>query len=90
MAKKRGYKSVTLHLSKKRKIKLYTSNNVAKAYHEVLEKLETLYYGARLGLVFDAVRERGRRDGRAEVFEKLDALKQRLPHRLPGRPRRRT
>ncbi len=59
MAKKRGYKTVTLRLSKRKRLKLYTSERAVNAAYEVLEKLETLYYGTRLGQVLEAVRRRG-------------------------------
>ena len=88
MAKKRGYKTVTLQLSKKKRLKLYTSERVVNAAHEVLEKLETLYYGIRFGQVLEAVRKRGQIEGRAQVIEKLDGVKKSLSHRLPGRPRK--
>jgi len=88
MAKKRGYKTVTLRLSKRKRLKLYTSERAVNAAYEVLEKLETLYYGTRLGQVLEAVRRRGQIEGRAQVIEKLDGVKKSLLHRLPGRPRK--
>ena len=89
MAKKRGYKTLTIQLTKKRKpLKLYTNERVVSAFGEVTEKLETVYYGTRLDQVLEAVRKHGQREGRAQAFEKLDAVKKSLPHRFPGRPRR--
>ena len=89
MAKKRGYRTVTLQMAKKnKKLKLYTSERVSNAAQEIAEKLETLYYFARLGQVLEAVHEHGRKEGRREVFVRMDALKGDLPHALPGRPRR--
>lgn len=91
MAKKRGYRTVTLTLVKKKRkqLKLFTSEQVPNAAHEVLDKLETLFYGVRLGMVLQSVYERGLTEGRGQVFQQFDALKGSLPHRLPGRPRRR-
>jgi hypothetical protein len=88
VAKKRGYRTVSLQLTRKKRLKLYTSERVANAAHEVLDKLDTLYHGTRLAQVLEEVLKRGRREGRAEVFGKLDAAKKSLPYRLPGRPRK--
>ena len=86
MAKK-GYRTVTLELPKKKKLKLYTSERIANAAKEVLERLDTLYYATRFGQVIEAAFEHGRKQGVREVFEQLDALKGTIPHKLPGRPK---
>jgi hypothetical protein len=85
---RRGYKTVGLRLGGHRRLKLFTSRRVANAAREVTEKLDTLYYGVRLGMLLEAVYERGKIEGRGEVFRKLDGLKATVRHRLPGRPAR--
>ena len=88
MAKKRGFRTVTLQLTRKKRLKLFTSERVANAAEEVGGKLETLYFFTRLGQVLEAVYERGKIEGRGEVFHSVDSLKGSIRHRLPGRPRR--
>ena len=92
---KRGYRTVTLDLPKRRKkkrhLKLYTSPKVHAAAERVLERLQegdnALFYVTKLGQVVEAVLERGRVEGRAEIIAEQDAIKKRVAYRLPGRPK---
>ena len=88
---KRGYRTVTLPVARKKHIRLFTGDTVANAAKDVLEQLESgkraLYYVTKLGQVIEAVLERGRVEGRAEVIEQQEAIKKRLAYRLPGRPK---
>lgn len=74
-------------------IPVYAHARVGRALDEVTEDM-TVYTGARLLDVLEAVYKQGLKDGRAEVFEavadSLDAVEKRgdLVHANPGRPRK--
>ncbi len=90
MAKRRGYHTLTLDLGGKKKkkkgLKLYTSQRVVDAAHELLQHMNVYQY-ARFRQIVEAVYDHGKKDGAREVFESVDSLKSDIPHRLPGRPR---
>lgn len=65
---------------------LYASPSVLNALNEVTTDM-TLYKGVRLAQVLKAAYEQGRKDGRREVIEKFDAIKQQTNCLSPGRPR---
>jgi hypothetical protein len=59
---------------------------------DALEKIigdMSLYDGVKLLDVFEAVYDQGHKDGARAVFEKVDSAKKEIPHRAPGRPRKR-
>jgi hypothetical protein len=70
-------------------VKVYAGARVADALEELTADM-TLYDGVRFAQVAKALYEQGLDDGRRQVFEELDKLKERpeLKHRNPGRPRR--
>lgn len=71
--------------------KIYASPRVGDALQEVSKDM-TLYQGVRLSQVLDAVYTQGKKDGAREAFEEIDRRladgKKAIPHRVPGRPRR--
>lgn len=85
----RGPRRHEVDLPKLGKIPVYAGVKVGRALEEVTEDMD-LYHGVRLSQVMEAIYEQGRRDGRAQVFDAADELKKRpdLPHRTPGRPRK--
>jgi hypothetical protein len=86
---RRGPRAITTVVPKGT-IKIYANARVADALEQLTAEM-TLYHGVKLGQVIDAVYQQGVRDGRREVFERLERLESDpgLRHRNPGRPRRR-
>lgn len=72
-------------------IKVYASAKVRGALSEVSEDMD-LYKGVRLIEVLEAVYIQGRKDGANTAIEKIEesvaAAKTLIPHRKPGRPRK--
>lgn len=63
--------------------------------HEALETITTemtLYQGVRLTQVIEAAYDQGKKDGAREAFQQvrdgLEVAENAVPHRLPGRPRK--
>jgi len=48
----------------------------------------TLYHGVRLAEVIAAVYEQGKKDGRHDVIQKFDGIKDQLVYRPPGQPKK--
>lgn len=73
-------------------IKVYASAKVRAALQEVSEDMD-LYKGVRLIEVLEAVYVQGRKDGANTAIEKIEesvaAAKKLIPHRKPGRPKKR-
>jgi hypothetical protein len=71
-------------------VTVYGSARVADALQELMADM-TLYSGVKFAQVVEAVYEQGRRDGRREVFDEFDRVKEKpeLKHRNPGRPLKR-
>ena len=71
---------------------VYASPRVAEALNEVSEELD-LYRGVRLGQVLEAVYTQGKKDGARQAFEQVDAgvleARKAVPHKNPGRPKKR-
>jgi len=88
MAKIRGYRTIPMEMKKRGTVAVRASAKTADALEEVSSNL-TLYQGVRLAQVVEAVYEQGRKDGAREVIDGFDQLAQTIPHRTPGRPRRR-
>lgn len=93
MAKaKRGYRTIPLELKKGEVVPVYTSARVADALQEISANV-TLYEGVRLTQLLEAAYIQGKKDGAKEVFEQLDRgvaeAKRQIPHRPPGRPKKR-
>lgn len=83
---RRGPRAITVVLPKG-SVTMYANARVADALQELTADM-TLYHGVRLAQVLEAAYEQGIRDGRRQVFDELDKLKQHpeLKHRNPGRP----
>lgn len=86
---RRGPRAITTPLPKGT-VTIYANARVADALEELTEDT-TLYHGVRFAQVIEAVYQQGIRDGRREVFERLEELEglPELKHRNPGRPARR-
>lgn len=87
----RGPRRHDIDLPKLGTIPVYAGVKVGNALEELQDDM-TLYKGVRLAQVMEAVYQQGLVDGRAQVFNELDALakKKELAHRNPGRPRKPT
>ena len=48
----------------------------------------TLYEGVKLLQLLEVIYVQGRKDGARSVFEAVDVLKDRIPYRNPGAPRK--
>jgi hypothetical protein len=70
-----------------RTLTLYAGQKIRTALAEVTSDM-TLYKGVRLGQVMKAVYEQGLKDGRKEVIEHLDEIKEATNYLLPGRPKK--
>ena len=84
---KRGPRAIPVELPALGGVTVYAGIRVADALAELMSDM-TLYKGAKFSQVVQAVYEQGLRDGRRQVFDELDKVKQRpeLKHRNPGRP----
>jgi hypothetical protein len=65
---------------------LYAGPKILSALAEVTLDM-TLYKGVRLGQVMKAVYEQGLKDGRKEVIEQFDEIKEVTNYLPPGRPK---
>lgn len=87
----RGYRTIRL-ATNKGDVAIYTSARVADALQTIAGNA-TLYEGVRLTQVLEAAYEQGKKDGARDAFEHLDksvaAAKKSVPHKRPGRPRKR-
>ena len=83
---KRGPRAIDVALATG-SVTVYANARVATALRELTDDM-TLYHGVRLAQVIEAAYDQGLRNGRREVFEEFDKLRQRpeLRHRNPGRP----
>lgn len=85
------YSITKVPLKGKKVAKVYASPKVGDALREISNDM-TLYQGVRLSQVLDAVYAQGKRDGGREAFDGLEqslaSVKKAIPHRTPGRPRK--
>ena len=72
---------------KSQRIKVYASPRVSEALADVAMDMD-LYKGVKLAQILDAVYEQGKKDGARTAFDKLDEVKALVPHKNPGRPRK--
>ena len=74
-----------------KEVAVYATPRVANALDEITEDM-TLYHGVRLAQVMEAMYEQGKKDGAREAFSELDdklkEVKQAIPHRNPGKPKK--
>lgn len=91
MAAARGFRTIKITF-RGSPVSVYASARTADALKEI-EKDMGLYHGVRLHQVLEAVYKQGKKDGALDAFEELDkgltAVKRAIPHRRPGRPRKR-
>lgn len=80
------YKKVSVDLPKG-KLTLYAGKQIRSALAEVTEHMD-VYKGVRFFQVMQAVYEQGMKDGRKEVIEKFEGLKNKLNYLPPGRPKK--
>lgn len=70
-------------------IAIYTnSQKVADALFEISHDM-TVYHGAKLSQIMEAVYAQGKKDGAREMAELIDAAKEKISYRNPGQPRKR-
>jgi sulfate adenylyltransferase subunit 1 (EFTu-like GTPase family) len=85
------YSITTIPLKGKKTVKVYASPKIGEALREISKDM-TLYDGVRLYEVLEAVYVQGQKDGAHQAFEGLDRslaeVKKVVPHRRPGRPRK--
>lgn len=90
----RGYRTIPLVLRDNTQVSVRASASarVADALEEIVANA-TLYEGVRLTQVLEAAYRQGTKDGARVVFaqldDKLDDVKRQIPHRAPGRPKKR-
>ena len=86
------YRTTQVKLYSGSLIKVYASPRVYEALTEITGDM-TIYKGVRLAQVLEAVYLQGRKDGAREAFEATNRAvvqaQDQVPHRLPGRPRKR-
>lgn len=72
-------------------VAVYATPRVSKALEEITEDM-TLYHGVRLAQVLEAMYEQGKKDGARDAFTELDdklkEVKKAIPHRNPGKPKK--
>lgn len=89
--KKQARYKITLVPLKNSEVKIYASPKVASALAELVHDLN-LYQGVRFAEIVDAVYEQGKKDGARAAFTAVDTqvieARKLIPHRLPGRPRK--
>ncbi len=85
------YRTTLVTLRSGNSVKVYASPKVRDALHEISGDM-SLYQGVRLTTVLDAVYVQGKKDGARQVFEGIDEgvakVKRVIPHRAPGRPKK--
>ncbi len=69
------------------KVSIYAGTSVLEALKIVSMDLD-IYKGVRLSQLLTALYVQGLKNGRREIFDKLDALKDSSQHRIPGRPKK--
>lgn len=86
-----GYRTIKVQL-RKTEVSVYTSPNVASALEDVLAEANA-YDGIKIGQIMEAVYLQGTKDGAFRAFGEVDRgvaeAKKLVPHKKPGRPRRR-
>ena len=90
MAKAR-YSRIDMKLETSR-INLYAGSRIAAAAADLAKNM-TLYDGVKYAQILEAVYKQGKKDGAAEAFEAVDknlkTAQQAVPHKNPGRPKKR-
>jgi hypothetical protein len=85
------YKKFAVNLPGHETLTLYAGKKILDALEEVTMDMD-LYKGVRLSQVMKAVYEQGLKDGRKEIFERVDAnlkaAKNEVNYLPPGRPKK--
>lgn len=87
MSKKAKYKKINLALGNN-SLTLYTGDKVRAALREILPPDTDIYLLTRFQIVMKAVYQQGLKDGRGEVIDQLDSLKNKTNYLSPGRPKK--
>jgi len=69
-------------------VAVYAGVHIARALSEVTADM-SLYKGVRLAELLGAVYVQGKKDGARYAREELDKVWDQIPHRNPGKPRKR-
>lgn len=89
MAGRRGYRTVSLPVKAEPKgVPVRMSPARADALERIIKDM-SLYDGVKLWDIMEAIYVQGRKDGAKAVFDRVDDVKKEIPHRVPGRPRKR-
>jgi hypothetical protein len=86
MAKKPRYQKFEVELPSGQ-LSLYAGTKIRSALLEVTMNMD-LYHGVRLGEVLQAVHEQGMKDGRREVIEQMETIRDKTNYLPPGRPKK--
>jgi sulfate adenylyltransferase subunit 1 (EFTu-like GTPase family) len=86
----RGYRTVRLPVKSADTdvVPVRMSPRRADALEEMIKSM-SLFHGVKLLDIMEAVYDQGRKDGARAAFDALDNVKKTIPHRAPGRPRKR-
>jgi hypothetical protein len=69
------------------KISLYATPRLAQTFREIAHGMD-FYKGVKLTELLEAIYTQGRKDGARSVFDKMDGIKDQIPHRNPGKPKK--
>ena len=87
----RGYRTIALQV-KNTEVSIYASARVADALEQIVGEAP-LYEGVKIMQILEAAYNQGKKDGAREVFDEIDGrlemARKEIPHRNPGRPRKR-
>lgn len=87
----RGYRTILLQV-KNTEVSIYASARVADALEQIVGEAP-LYEGVKIMQILEAAYNQGKKDGAREVFDEIDGrlqmVRREIPHRNPGRPRKR-
>ena len=89
MPVQKGLQKVSVNIQGRGKVTVYTGAKVQAAFKDVYDKCSDLYHGVKLMQVIEAFYEQGKKDGRREMIEKMDALKSGVKYLPPGQPKKR-
>lgn len=68
-------------------VPVYAGAKILNALREVSMDMN-LYQGVKFSQVLEAVYKQGRKDGAREVFDLIGGLQKTIPHRNPGKPKK--
>jgi hypothetical protein len=90
MAQSRGYKTVKMTLVKS-ELALHGSERLVHAVQTITADMN-LYQGVKFAQILEAVYVQGRKDGARAAFDEVDngvkTARKTIPHKNPGRPRK--